>query len=77
MSETIRINAEKLRRELQQAPVVTKRNHFWEPWEDEIVKEFYGKRDPELIAKKLNRTIAALTKRAARLGLIHKVRPRE
>lgn len=70
----IHYSPEEIRQQLQQAPEVHLRNRFWEPWEDEIVKLFFGKRDTQLIAEKLNRTIASIQSRAAGLGLTRKGR---
>jgi hypothetical protein len=66
----IRLDPEKIRKELAAAQSI--QPHFWQGWEDDLLREFYGKRDPGLLAEKLGRSRKSIQTRAGELGLTHK-----
>jgi hypothetical protein len=41
----------------------------WQPHEEQILKDYYGKVDTKLLAKELNRSHGSVTGKAQRLGL--------
>ena len=46
--------------------------HWWTPFEIDVLKKYYGKKDPEAIAKALGRTRSAIDAKASTLGLTGK-----
>ena len=42
---------------------------FWTPYEEEVLKKYYGKADPKKIAETLGRTKTAIQNKAQNMGL--------
>jgi hypothetical protein len=59
----------KIIKTLEAAPEVFKCFRPWTPFEDSIVRDYYYRRDINLIAKMLKRTVQAIESRANALGI--------
>lgn len=59
----------KIIKELEKAPDVSKRFQPWTGFEDDILRKYYYKKDKALIARLLNRSKQAIEGRANVLGI--------
>lgn len=57
----------KVIRELDRLPDIQR--SYWTEFEIEVLKKYYGKKDPGGIAKVLNRTRSAVMRKASDMGL--------
>ena len=71
MKQELKIDIDKVRRELEKVSLNYMQRRRWELWEDEIVKEFSLKLPCHEIAKQLNRTVGQVEHRKSQLGLRH------
>ena len=46
----------------------------WTPFEDGVLREYYGRKDSRLIAKLINRTPSGISCRASSIGITGKVK---
>ena len=59
-----------LRKKLDAAAQKSKRRRFWEPWEDQVLRDYYSKLTPRELTKYiLGRSAHAIHCRAVILGL--------
>jgi len=52
--------------ELEEAEDAKK--HFWTDWEVAVLDQYYGKKDPNVIAKVLGRSLASVQNKAYKMG---------
>ena len=70
MSERVDILIPEFEEYLQTNPNTVKR--YWNAWEEDVLKEYYGKIPIEMLSKKLNRTTGAISRKVCALGLTTK-----
>lgn len=66
--QQIEQDEQRIRKQLEAAPEYQGKR-FWEPWEENILRDFWNRRDHALIAKLIGRSLMAARNHADQLGL--------
>jgi len=68
--EPVKLSAEEVRRALTEEAERHAGRRLWEPWEDQVLRDFHGRVPYRVLAQKLRRSQGMIYHRLEKLGLI-------